>query len=116
MPTPLLPFVKMGEYLISNRCWKGNNPGKMGVSGRCCELLARIASKGLAIISGNRASKLRLSAGKIEAKTAETCLTGWQEHGKIWTSKGDYRKKAFPASTVEAGREEGGVYVKERPD
>jgi len=104
MPTPLLPFVKMGEYLISNRCWKGNNPGKMGVSGRCCELLARIASKGLAIISAKGAPHLRLSPGKIEAKMAKTCLTGWQEYGKIWTSKGDYRKTAFPASESEAGR------------
>ncbi|MCL0073225.1 hypothetical protein M1N91_03290, partial [Dehalococcoidia bacterium] len=53
------------------------NPGKMGVLGQCCKLVATIASKGLAIISGNKPSKLRLSPGKIEAKTAKSCLTRW---------------------------------------
>ncbi|MCL0090471.1 hypothetical protein M1O13_00490 [Dehalococcoidia bacterium] len=76
-------------------------------------MVAKTASRGLAIISGNRPSKLRLSPAKIEAKTAKSCLTRWQKHAKIGTSKGDYRQKAFPASTVEAGEEEG---VKERPD
>ncbi|MCL0065718.1 hypothetical protein M1N79_02365 [Dehalococcoidia bacterium] len=71
--------------------------------GICCEMVAKTASNGLAIISGNRPSKLRLSPGKIEAKTAKTCLTGWQKHGKIGASKGDYRQKAFSASSLEAG-------------
>jgi hypothetical protein len=61
--------------MISDRYGRGNNPGKMGMSGRCCELIARTASKGLAIISENKASKLRLSPGKIEANSRNFCLT-----------------------------------------
>ena len=76
--------------------------------GQWCKLVARIASRGLAIISGST-SKLRVSPGKIEAKTVKYRLTRQQKHGRIGTSKGDLSPKGFSNFTIRSWRRGDGV-------